>query len=123
MRGNLGLPARAEAALAEIEASLDAAWVAERANRPVNSDETIARSIVDHPGVHEWRLADAGLDRMACPDCGERLGSGQRGCSSCDMADGYRSAAREPDRPGVTAGNWHAILDVPGGGADAQGPG
>ena len=30
-------------------------------------------------------------------------------CGPCDLADGYRFAAREVDRPGVPPGNEHAI--------------
>jgi hypothetical protein len=49
------------------------------------------------------------MERLRCPDCGEDLGAGSRGCASCDSADGYRFAAQEPDRAGVPPGNEHAI--------------
>ncbi len=92
-----------------MEASIEAAWVHDREARGDLQDEVAARGIVAEPHLHPWRLVDAALDRMRCPDCGDALGRGPRGCGPCDLADGFRFAAREPDRPGVPAGNEHAL--------------
>ncbi len=95
-------------ALAEVERSIDAAWEAERLAHPDEDDETTANRVLADPSAHPWRLVDAALARLSCPDCGSELGAG-RGCASCDLADGFRFAAREPDRPDVPPGHEHAI--------------
>nr|BFE89065.1 hypothetical protein GCM10020093_116660 [Planobispora longispora] len=44
---------------------------------PSEADETaIAEMVVDEPSRHDWRVVDAALDRLACPECGSRLGRG-----------------------------------------------
>ncbi|WP_283134835.1 hypothetical protein [Rhizohabitans arisaemae] len=73
------------------------------------SEAGIAELVVDEPDRHDWRVVDAALDRLACPDCGDRLSRGPAGCAACDLAHGFRYAAIETDRPGVPAGNEHAI--------------
>lgn len=98
-----------ESALFEIERSMDEAWVQARQDSPGGSDEEAARLVVADPSRHQWRLVDAALDRLPCPDCEAALGRGIRGCPSCDMADGFRFAGQEPDRDGVPPGNEHAI--------------
>ena len=96
-------------ALDQVEASIEAAWARSRDAGGGLSDESAARRIVADPHLHPWRLVDAALDRLRCPDCGDALGRGPRGCGPCDLADGFRFAAREPDLPGVPAGNEHAV--------------
>jgi hypothetical protein len=98
-----------ESALIEIERSIDTAWVQARQDSPVRSDEEAARLVLADPSRHPWRLVDAALDRLRCPDCDAKLGSGIRGCPSCDLADGFRFTGRESDRDGVPPGNEHAI--------------
>ncbi|MGW2180346.1 hypothetical protein ACWCXX_20015 [Streptomyces sp. NPDC001732] len=73
-------------------------------------DETaVAELVVDEPDRHDWRVVDAALDRLTCPDCGDRLSRGPVGCPACDLAHGFRYAAVETDRPGVPPGNEHAV--------------
>jgi hypothetical protein len=69
----------------------------------------IAEMVAQEPQSFEWRVFDAALDRLDCPQCGSRLGRGPKGCHPCDPADGFRYAAIEVDRPGVPPGNEHAI--------------
>lgn len=96
-------------ALEQVAASIESAWAQHREAPSGLSDEAAARRIVAEPNLHPWRLVDAALDRLRCSDCGEVLGRGPRGCAPCDLADGFRFGAREPDRPGVPAGNEHAV--------------
>ncbi|MER5835163.1 hypothetical protein ABT116_31125 [Streptomyces sp. NPDC002130] len=72
-------------------------------------ERTLAEMVAAEPDRHDWRLVDAALDRLRCPDCGDRLTRGPVGCPACDRAHGYRYAAIETDRPGVPPGNEHAI--------------
>lgn len=95
--------------LAIVERSIQAAWEHERTQHPDEDEAATARRIVDEPGEHPWRLVDAALLRLRCEACGTALGSGAMGCAACDLAHGFRFAAREPDRPGVPPGNEHAI--------------
>ena len=83
-----------------------AVWGVETGS-PQESD--LARLVAEGPDQFEWRVVDAALDRLTCEGCGERLGAGARGCAPCDLADGFRYAAREVDRPGVPPGNEHAV--------------
>ncbi|MCY9783684.1 hypothetical protein KIK06_07235 [Nocardiopsis sp. EMB25] len=77
---------------------------------PGTPEETdLVRLVTETPDQFPWRIVDAALDRRTCPRCARPLGSGERGCDPCDTADGYRYAAREPDRPGVPPGNEHAV--------------
>ena len=96
-----------------IGAEVDRAWsrvCAVRGAEPGSPQELdLARLVADGPDQFEWRVVDAALNRLTCDDCGERLGSGRRGCLPCDRADGFRYAAREVDRPGVPPGNEHAV--------------
>ncbi len=65
--------------------------------------------VADEPDRHDWRVVDAAMDRLLCPDCGDRLSRGPADCGACNLAHGFRYAAIETDRPGVPAGNEHAI--------------
>jgi hypothetical protein len=77
----------------------------------VGEDEetALAEMVVDEPHRHDWRVVDAALDRLVCPDCGDRLSRGPVGCPACDLAHGFRYAAIETDRPGVSPGNEHGV--------------
>jgi hypothetical protein len=96
-------------ARAEIERSIEAAWVQYRAGRPGEPEEDVARYVLEDSSRHLWRLVDAASDRLVCEACDGVLGSGPRGCGPCDLADGFRFAAQEPDRDWVPRGNEHAI--------------
>ena len=72
-------------------------------------ETTLAEMVADEPDRHDWRVVDAALDRLTCPDCGDRLARGPVGCPACDRAHGMRYAAVETDRPGVPPGNEHAV--------------
>lgn len=72
-------------------------------------ERVIAEMVVDEPDRHQWRVVDAAYDRLTCPECGQKLSRGPAECSACDLANGFRYVAIEVDRPGVKAGNEHAI--------------
>jgi hypothetical protein len=74
-----------------------------------DEERGLAEMVVAEPDRHDWRVVDAALDRLVCPDCGDRLARGPAGCPACDLAHGFRYAAIETDRPGVPPGNEHAI--------------
>ncbi|MDQ0711074.1 hypothetical protein QFZ55_000526 [Streptomyces luteogriseus] len=74
-----------------------------------DQERALAEMVAAEPDRHDWRLVDAALDRLVCPDCGDRLTHGPVGCAACDRTHGYRYAAIETDRPGVPPGNEHAI--------------
>jgi hypothetical protein len=74
-----------------------------------DQERALAEMVSAEPHRHDWRIVDAALDRLVCPDCGGRLARGPAGCPACDLAHGFRYAAIETDRPGVPPGNEHAI--------------
>ncbi|MEU2912643.1 hypothetical protein ACWCQ0_14740 [Streptomyces massasporeus] len=37
-------------------------------------ERAAAETAVAEPARHDWRLVDAALDRLVCPDCGDRPG-------------------------------------------------
>ncbi|WP_079129324.1 hypothetical protein [Streptomyces qaidamensis] len=74
-----------------------------------DQERALAGMVAAEPHRHDWRIVDAALDRLVCPDCGGRLARGPAGCPACDLAHGFRYAAIETDRPGVPPGNEHAI--------------
>lgn len=74
-----------------------------------DQEVTLATMVAEEPDRHDWRVVDAALDRLVCPDCGDRLGRGPADCAACNLAHGFRYAAIETDRPGVPWGNEHAI--------------
>ncbi|MFL1428296.1 MULTISPECIES: hypothetical protein [unclassified Nocardiopsis] len=101
------------AAVSAIAAEADRAWdrtLAEWDAAPgTPAEHDLAALVADAPDGFEWRVVDAALDLLTCPACAAPLGSGERGCGPCDLADGNRYAAREADRPGVPPGNEHAV--------------
>lgn len=97
-----------ERVLADEAAARDQVWSRLRAEWQVPEAELI-EFVLHDPAEHPWRTVDTALDRSRCPSCQSVLGSGQRGCRSCDNADGIRFLGREPDRPGVPPGNEHAV--------------
>jgi hypothetical protein len=95
--------------LAELEQSIEDAWQLTGTATTDVPEAEFARAVVDAPHEYEWRLVDAALDRLRCELCRSFLGRGARGCPPCDLADGFRFAAQEHDRPGVPRGNEHAV--------------
>ncbi len=93
----------------EVEQSIDKAWRELCAEYGTFTEHELARLVLDDPTAFDWRVVDGALDRLACPECGERLGAGPLGCAKCGLANGFRFAAREVDRPNVPPGNEHAI--------------
>ncbi|MFI6319055.1 hypothetical protein ACIBG8_16105 [Nonomuraea sp. NPDC050556] len=103
-----GAPACARCA-AVVDALVEAGWRT-FAEEYGTADETVlAEMVVDEPDRHPWRVVDAAYDRLVCPGCGGRLSRGPAGCAPCDLANGFRYVAIEIDRPGVRAGNEHAL--------------
>ncbi|ONI69471.1 hypothetical protein BWI15_23120 [Kribbella sp. ALI-6-A] len=100
---------RFRAAVAEVEQSIDAAWRHFRADAGTTDDHTLAEVVLQDPAEFDWRVVDGALKQLRCPDCGEQLGAGPLDCHRCELANGYRFAARETDRTAVAAGNEHAI--------------
>ncbi|MEY9904445.1 hypothetical protein ABIA35_000651 [Catenulispora sp. MAP12-49] len=78
-------------------------------NVEAGQEAALAEMVTSEPDRHDWRIVDAAYDRMACPECGERLSRGPVGCSACDLAHGFRYAAIETDRPGAQPGNEHGV--------------
>lgn len=95
-----------------VDAILEDAWAAFLrrwdARTPQDADD-LAAMVAAEPDRHDWRVVDAALDRLTCAACAAALGSGPLGCRPCDLAHGFRYAAVETDRPGVTPGNEHAV--------------
>lgn len=89
--------------------TLDEVLAAEAAARVAALGDLDPADVLEDPAAHPWRTVDAALERSTCPECGGELGAGARGCWPCDLADGNRFLAREPDRPGVPPGNEHAV--------------
>jgi hypothetical protein len=96
-----------------IRAETDRAWAeacAEWDAEPGgDAERDLAELVLSDPGQFAWRVVDAAMDRLVCPECGRALGSGEPGCGPCDLADGHRYLGREPDRPNVPPGNEHAV--------------
>ncbi|MEV2276865.1 hypothetical protein AB0I72_14920 [Nocardiopsis sp. NPDC049922] len=102
--------ARTMAAIAgEVEAAWSGLCQAWEVLPGTPEERDLARMVTEEPHRFPWRVVDAALDRQPCPECAHPLGSGERGCGPCDLADGYRYAAQEPDRPDVPPGNEHAV--------------
>lgn len=99
--------------IGEIEAQLELAWarlLGELEVSPGSADETaLGWLVVDNVAEHDWRIVDAALDRLTCPECGFILTRGPATCQRCTYYHGVRFGAREVDRPDVPAGNEHAI--------------
>jgi hypothetical protein len=100
-------------AVEQIEIGMDQAWAtllettAVQAGSPEETD--LAWLVADRPAEGDWRLVDAALDRLSCPDCECELTTGPVSCRTCTYYHGLRFAARELDRPHVQAGNEHAV--------------
>jgi hypothetical protein len=109
-------PWRSEAlarAVEDIEAGMDQAWATlleQRAVQPGSREETdLAWLVAERPADHDWRVVDAALDRLACPDCERPLTTGPVRCRTCTHYHGLRFTARELDRPHVQVGNEHTL--------------
>lgn len=93
----------------EVEQSIDKAWRDLCAEFGTTDEDDLAELVLQNPAEFEWRVVDAALEQLGCDECGERLGAGPLGCAKCDLANGFRFAAHEVDRPNVPPGNEHAI--------------
>ncbi|ADB32216.1 hypothetical protein Kfla_3153 [Kribbella flavida DSM 17836] len=93
----------------EVEDSIDAAWQQLCAEVGTTDERDLAEVVLQDPSEFDWRVVDGALKQLSCPECGQGLGAGALECYRCELANGYRFAARETDRPGVAPGNEHAI--------------
>ncbi len=93
----------------EIEQSIDTAWRNLYAEFGTTDQHDLAELVLQDPAEFDWRVVDGALKQLGCDEYGERLGAGPLGCAKCDLANGFRFAAREVDRPNVPPGNEHAI--------------
>ncbi|MEU6264002.1 hypothetical protein [Saccharopolyspora shandongensis] len=84
-------------------------WRRLRAEWAAESEAEVAGLVVAEPDRHDWRVVDAALDRITCDECGDRLSRGPMDCAACNLAHGFRYAAVETDRPGVSPLNEHAV--------------
>ncbi|MEV0083142.1 hypothetical protein [Saccharopolyspora sp. NPDC050642] len=84
-------------------------WRRFRAEWAEEPEAEVAGLVVAEPDRHDWRVVDAALDRIACDECGGRLGRGPMDCAACNLAHGFRYAAVETDRPGASPLNEHAV--------------
>ncbi|MET7282596.1 hypothetical protein ABZS29_30490 [Kribbella sp. NPDC005582] len=104
---------RFQSALREIEDSLDAAWKTLCAESDVTPGTPEARDlaavVLQDTSEFDWRVVDGALKQLTCTECGSGLGAGPLGCTACDLANGFRFAARETDRPGAAPNNEHAV--------------
>ncbi|GAA1514625.1 hypothetical protein [Kribbella lupini] len=100
---------RFRAAVREVEESIDAAWRAFCAEVGTTDEQDLAEVVLQDPAEFDWRVVDGALKQLRCPDCGEQRGAGPVDCHTCELANGYRFAARETDRPNVAPGNEHAL--------------
>jgi hypothetical protein len=100
---------RLQAALREVEDSIDMAWRRLREEVGTTDDRGLAETVLQDRAEFDWRVVDGALARLTCEECGSSLGAGPVGCAKCDLANGFRFAAREVDRPDVAPGNEHAI--------------
>ncbi|GAA1085645.1 hypothetical protein GCM10009642_25670 [Nocardiopsis metallicus] len=92
-----------------VDAILEAEWGAFLAQQGLADEPEVAELVVEEPDRHDWRIVDAALDRLVCSECGGPLSRGPVGCGACDLANGFRYAAVETDRPGARPGNEHAV--------------
>ncbi|GAB3838931.1 hypothetical protein [Kribbella italica] len=97
------------AALQEVEESIDSAWRDFCRAEGSTDEQGLAEIVLQDTSEFGWRVVDGALKQLTCSECGEGLGAGPTGCSKCQLANGFRFAAREVDRPKVPPGNEHAI--------------
>ncbi|KZB86149.1 hypothetical protein [Amycolatopsis regifaucium] len=105
-----GRPAEA---LAAVEASIEECWrrfLTEYGVAAGTREETeLAETVVADTSDFAWRVVDAALGRLRCPECGNELGAGPTDCQKCDQANGFRFAAVEIDRPATPRGTEHGL--------------
>ncbi|MFI5734632.1 hypothetical protein ACIA49_31245 [Kribbella sp. NPDC051587] len=104
---------RFRSALQEVENSIDAAWLALCAESDVTPGTPEARELAEvvlqDTSEFDWRVVDGALKQLTCSECGSGLGAGPLGCAACDLANGFRFAAQETDRPDAQSRNEHAL--------------
>ncbi|TDC22290.1 hypothetical protein [Kribbella albertanoniae] len=100
-------------ALQEIEDSIDNAWhtLCDESGVTPGTPEAreLAEVVLQDTSEFDWRVVDGALKQLTCTECGSGLGAGPLGCTACDLANGFRFAAQETDRPGVQSRNEHAL--------------
>ncbi|MFE1168913.1 hypothetical protein [Nocardiopsis sp. NPDC058789] len=92
-----------------VDAILTEEWEAFLLREGLEDGPEVAALVVQEPDRHDWRVVDAALERLVCPECGHASGRGPVGCGPCALAHGFRYAAVETDRPGAVPGNEHAV--------------
>ncbi|WP_405058169.1 hypothetical protein OG474_36270 [Kribbella sp. NBC_01505] len=112
--GNLRInDPRFRSALQEIEDSIDTAWNTLCADSGVTPGtpeaQELAQIVLQDTSEFGWRVVDGALKQLTCTECGSGLGAGPLGCTACDLANGFRFAARETDRPDAMSRNEHAL--------------
>src|SRR5689334_6460925 len=99
--------------LQEIEDSIDTAWSTfcdESGVTPRTPEaQELAQVVLQDTSKFDWRVVDGALNQITCTECGSGLGAGPLGCTACDLANGFRFAAQETDRPDAQSRNEHAL--------------
>ncbi len=100
-------------ALQEIEDSIDNAWhtLCDESDVTPGTPEAreLAEVVLQDTSEFDWRVVDGALKQLTCTECGSGLGAGPLGCVTCDLANGFRFAAQETDRPRAQSRNEHAL--------------
>ncbi|MFK4089624.1 hypothetical protein ACI2LF_36260 [Kribbella sp. NPDC020789] len=100
-------------ALREVQDSIDAAWQTFCTDSGVTPGtpqaQDLAEVVLQDTSEFDWRVVDGALEQLTCTACGSALGAGPLGCTACDLANGFRFAAQETDRPDAQPGNEHAL--------------
>lgn len=69
---------RFQAALHQVEDSIDAAWreLCAATEAEPQDERQLAETVPQDPSEFDWRVVDGALKQLRCPDCGEQQGAG-----------------------------------------------